>query len=97
MATGGTVRSNLENVWRRTKVKPKELEQVEFQVIMGHVWSWFHDLRRSIGQGFSGPLPISYQDIYAWSAMTGNRPDPFEISCIVALDEVVTTQDTKDK
>jgi len=45
-------------------------------------------LNNTRGQGFSGPLPISYQEIDAWQRMTQNTLLPWEIEAVKRLDAV---------
>ena len=33
--------------------------------------------------------PITYQDIDAWSRLTGRQPSPWEVSILVGLDDAV--------
>lgn len=46
----------------------------------------FKDLHEARGVGFSGPMPISFPDIAAWSALNGTRLKAWELSAIRALD-----------
>ncbi|WP_435052260.1 phage tail assembly chaperone [Geoanaerobacter pelophilus] len=60
-----------------------------------HIWTWFQELSATRGGGF-GPAPITYQEIEAWSRLTGNRPTPWEVTQIKMLDaEYFAWQDEK--
>ncbi|MBN8976153.1 MAG: hypothetical protein J0I08_06720 [Rhizobiales bacterium] len=50
------------------------------------IWSLFLRLHEGRGAGGFGPSPISYQDMEAFSAITGEPLRPFEIDAIRALD-----------
>jgi len=58
---------------------PEELE---------YIWSAFLLLNQSRGQGFNGPLPISYQEIESWLKLTNNRLSSWEVAIIKKLDGV---------
>lgn len=49
-------------------------------------WSAFIDLHRCRGSSGFGPAALSYRDIDAWMRVTGERPLPWEVAAIVALD-----------
>ena len=53
----------------------------------GHfLWDWFWDLRQSQAPGFSGPSPISNQEIIAWASITGNILRREEAAVIKQMD-----------
>ena len=79
------MRSNLQRVLDATGIRPTELIEVEFPAGMEHVWRWFGELSRTRSVGMIAN-PISYQEIMAWSIMTGAEPTPFEVGCLTALD-----------
>lgn len=51
-----------------------------------HVWGWFDSLNTGRGNSGFGPSPISFAEISAWSALTGNAPTPWEVDLIKNLD-----------
>lgn len=53
-----------------------------------HVWLWWLELASACGIGFANRNPIGYQDILAWSRLTGHRPDPWEIALIREIDNL---------
>jgi hypothetical protein len=85
---GGTLEENLESIWDQTGVKPDELKDVAFPGEARQAWEWFLDLHNSRGMGVNGPSPISFSDILAWSTLTGLAPTPFDVKCILALDNL---------
>lgn len=89
LATGGTVRSQLESVWQQTGKRPAELVDNELPMAIAHVWDWFVELTRTRRYGMSAPEPISYQEMAAWAELTGREPTPFEVGCLTAVDDVV--------
>jgi hypothetical protein len=60
----------------------------EFPLPLQHVWFAFLDLSSTRGQGFSGPLPLTYNEIKAYSEMTGTVFEPWEVSALKGLDRV---------
>jgi hypothetical protein len=55
---------------------------------MSHVWSAFITLSNSRTQGFSGPNPITYEQIKAWKELTETPVEPREIEVIKRVDTV---------
>lgn len=51
-----------------------------------HVWEWFDSLNTGRGSNGFGPSPLSFGEIAAWSALTGNDPTPWEVDLLKALD-----------
>lgn len=64
-----------------------------------HVWVWFEQLNRGRGGTGFGALPLSWSDVAAWAALTGNLPSPWELTAIFRLDEVylVETAERSDE
>jgi hypothetical protein len=55
---------------------------------MSHVWSAFITLSNSRTQGFSGPNPITYEQIKAWKELTETPVEPREVEAIKRVDTV---------
>ena len=87
-----TIREHLLIVWEKTGQRPVELKEAELPEMMAHVWAWFCSLRGRVAPGFAGTSPITWPDMQAWAAITGNHPTPFEIECLVALDDILLNQ-----
>ena len=86
---GVTEREHLEQVERQTKRRPEALEPpTSFPQLMSHVWSAFCVLSNSRTAGFSGPNPITYEEIKAWKELTETPIAPWEIEAIKSLDTV---------
>ena len=49
---------------------------------------WFIELCGGRHMGFSGPEPITYSEMLAWSTLTRVRPTAFEVSMLKKLDRV---------
>jgi hypothetical protein len=55
---------------------------------MEYVWSAFISLHSARGQGFNGPLPLTYTEIGAWQQLTGSQLSIWEVGTIKKLDSV---------
>ncbi|MBC3920355.1 hypothetical protein H8L32_23025 [Undibacterium sp. CY18W] len=53
-----------------------------------YLWRWFLELHNSRSNNGMGPSVITYQDLLAWSHMTGNQPRKFELDAIRQLDRI---------
>lgn len=70
---------------------PKELENlIELPSSCAHVWQWFTNLSNTRGEGFNGPLPITYNEIKAYFDLMRIEPTPqdWEIALIKSWDIV---------
>lgn len=87
--SGATEREHLEQVERQTGRKIEALEPpTEFPVLISHVWSAFCILSNSRSAGFSGPNPITYEQIKAWKELTETPLASWEVEAIKRLDVV---------
>tara|TARA_R110000868_G_scaffold22246_2_gene91350 strand:- start:2813 stop:3007 length:195 start_codon:yes stop_codon:yes gene_type:complete len=55
-------------------------------MLISHVWSAFISLSSSRGSGFSGPAPITFEQIKAWKELTETSIEPWEIEAIKRID-----------
>ena len=55
---------------------------------MSHVWSAFISLSNSRTAGFSGPNPITYEQIKAWKELTDTPLNARDVEAIVRIDAV---------
>ncbi len=55
---------------------------------MAHVWSAFVTLNNTRTAGFSGPNPITYEQIKAWKELTETPISPWEVIAIKRVDTV---------
>jgi len=55
---------------------------------MAHVWSAFIALSNSRTMGFSGPNPITYNEIKAWKELTDTPISSREVEVIKSVDVV---------
>ena len=85
---GVTERQHLEEVERQSGRTPLALQGTEFPELLGYVWTAFLLLNQGRGQGFNGPLPLSFQDMLAWQQLTNEYLLPWEVSTIKRLDAV---------
>jgi hypothetical protein len=83
-----TEREHLQEVEKQSGRTPLALQGPEFPELLEYVWTVFLLLNNTRGQGFSGPAPISYQEIDAWQRMTHNTLLPWEAEAVKKLDAV---------
>ena len=83
-----TQREHLEQVERQIGRKPQELEGPEFPRLVSHVWSAFISLSNSRSTGYSGPNPITYEQIKAWKELTDTPLDSRDVEAVVRIDAV---------
>jgi len=86
--SGISEREHLEQVERQTGHRPKALDGPDFPLLMSHVWSAFIAISNGRSMGFSGPSPISYQDIKTWKELTDTPLSSWEIRAIKMVDSV---------
>ena len=78
----------MEQVQRQTGLELKELDGPDFPTLVAHIWSAFIALSNSRTGGFSGPNPITYEQIKAWKELTETPIAPREVEAIKRLDTV---------
>ena len=52
-----------------------------------HVWEWWWQLNARRQPGFDSMTPLSYSEIYHWSALTRTQVTTTEIDIVVRLDD----------
>ena len=55
------------------------------------VLEWYYQLSNRRQIGMDGPQAITYEQMHAWSAVTGIRLPPFAVNLICRLDDVYHT------
>lgn len=78
----------MEQVEKQIGKTPLALIMPPFPDILEDVWKLFIDLSNTRSQGYSGPLPITYSEIEAWSRITETPITSWEVSVIKRLDNV---------
>lgn len=51
-----------------------------------YLWGFFADLHSARGSSGFGPSPLAFSDIEAWSRLSGNHLDPWELRAILGID-----------
>lgn len=82
---GATKREHLEAAAAHGNRSP-ELDGPPCPAALEYLWFWFGELSMARPAGQWGMASIGYSDIAAWARLTRRWPDPFEVSCILALD-----------
>ena len=62
-------------------------EQPEIPDAVTHVWGWWQQLTARRKPGFESLSPLTYSEIYHWSALTRTQITPTEISMLVQMDD----------
>jgi hypothetical protein len=70
------------------KAPPKQLEEIELPYCVTYLWQWFLELSGGRGYSMSGPLPLNYSEIQAWSQLTKTDPTVWEVQVLKAIDKV---------
>jgi len=83
---GVSLKSHLEAVERQTGIRPEELNLPQFPDLLSPVWRIFIELSNSRNQGFSGPAPISFEQMQAYNSIMGKLIGPLEVQIIQKLD-----------
>lgn len=69
-------------VWKATGKKPVQLvEQPPLPPALAYLWGWFTELQQ-------GAAPLSYQEILAWSQLTGRQATGTEVQVLRQLDAI---------
>lgn len=56
-----------------------------FPDALGHVWAWFCEIRGGLQGNGWGCASITWRDLEAWRALTGETPEPWEARLLVRL------------
>ena len=84
-----TEREHLEQVERQTGRKLEALEPpTHFPPLLEHVWSAFCRLNANRTAGFSGPNPITYEQIKAFKELTETPLAAWEVDAVMRLDTI---------
>jgi hypothetical protein len=67
---------------------PLQLQAPEFPTELEYLWDYFLELSSTRPQGYSGPLPITYQEIAAWRDLTDNPITSLDVEVIKRLDRI---------
>lgn len=51
-----------------------------------YLLEWFGELSAARGSGAAGPNPISFAELAAWAALTGNEPTAAEVHILRRID-----------
>ena len=94
---GQSLRKHLEVAAESTGSAPARLvEHGELPLGYGHLWEWLKQLSRTRTIGLVANA-ISYTEIAAWAALTGNRPTPFEVAILVDMDAALIAHQAQQK
>jgi hypothetical protein len=80
---------------RATGKVPEEFSPIPAPESIIHIWYWFQQLSRTRSSNGFGQDPISYNEINAWSQLTGVDPEPIEVQAIMVIDSVFMSMQAK--
>ena len=87
MEGGAPVRAHLEAAAKAGMAAARTaLEAPLLSPAVAHVFAWWVELASHRGVGFSGPAPLSWGDLDAWSRLMGVTPTPYEWGLLAAID-----------
>jgi hypothetical protein len=71
------------------RVQYADLDPVEVQPGSEYLLGHLYDLSSTRSYSFSGPLPITFTELQAYMAVTGEQLSPWEIDVIRKLDAII--------
>lgn len=60
----------------------------EIPFYIAHIWEWFWQINKGRTYHMSGPNPITWQDIEAWSNLLSTQIQPIEVEILKEIDSV---------
>lgn len=69
-----------------------KLDSAPFPDVLAYLWEWVIALHGRSGVGMGGLAPLSYATIAAWAKLTGQRPLPYEVEALMALDAALLSK-----
>lgn len=85
-ANGSTLFDHCEVIQQRTGIWPEEYPRPEIPDAGCDIWDWYWQLRQAAAFGVSGPGPLAYTEIEAWSRLLCISLGPMDIRLLFALD-----------
>lgn len=82
---GATMKQHLAQVESATG--KARIEEPEIPAAGEHLWQWFWEIGSGRGPGGFGPEALSYQEIDAWTRLTGWNLTSWEVSAIKMMDQ----------
>jgi hypothetical protein len=84
---GSTLREHLAAIVAQGGQVPEEYaSDPELPSLARHVWQWFGELHAARDWSGFAPRAVSYAELVAWSALSGNRLAAWEVAALRALD-----------
>lgn len=71
----------------------KTLMPPEIPLVVEYLWDWFTDLRRGLGEGLSGPAPVTWTAIAHWKHRCGVVLEWYEEDALLSLDAAARNPD----
>jgi len=64
---------------------------------MEGIYFWWLELNRQRTNNGYSHNPLSFQEIYSWSKLTGIVPSPYEVSMMLMIDSLYLKVKSKEK
>lgn len=95
---GATLRAHLEKGAKAGRQDlAAELQGPPLPAGFAYLWRWFQELHTRRTAGMHGPAPITWQDLVAWSQLTGAEPSPWDCDVLMLLDNAFFASVTPTK
>lgn len=88
---GATFRDHLQAAARQGN-EPEQLKPVECPDCILYLWEWFCGLSGARQMSEFGPGSLSYQEIMAWTNLTGKEIESWEVNALKMIDAVYLKQ-----
>ena len=85
--SGSTLYEHCAAIEQQVGVWPEDYPRPEIPELGADIWDWFWQLRAAAAYGASGPSPLAYTEIEAWSRLFQTVLTPMEVRLIMALDQ----------
>lgn len=83
---GASLSDHLAQVEESTGETPEELELPEVTTYELHLWNKYVSLQRGRGCGINGAEPLSYTEMEAWTRLTGQNLEYWEVELMQRID-----------
>ena len=80
---------------KRSAEAREKLTPIDYNECLQYIWSWFCDLSGGRGYSESGPGPLTYTEIKAWSELTRQEPEAWEIKTLKKIDRIFISESLK--
>ena len=80
---------------KRSAEAREKLTPIKYDECLQYIWGWFCDLSGGRGYSETGPGPLTYTEIKAWSELTKQKPEAWEIKTLKRIDRIFISESLK--